>query len=111
VSARTVPHQRAGNGTDSALIAESLATPERFAVLFDRHAEEIHRYAGRRLGVAHLATADDVTSETFLVAFRKRKGYDLSRSDARPWLYGIASKLIGKHRRTEVRWLKALARG
>lgn len=110
VSARAVPHQLAGNGSDSALIAESLVTPERFAELFDRHADEIHRYAGRRLGSARLATADDVTSETFLVAFRKRNGYDLSRADARPWLYGIASNLIGKHRRTELRWLRAQAR-
>ncbi|WP_240506440.1 RNA polymerase sigma factor [Thermoactinospora rubra] len=93
---------------DAALIQASLADPERFAGLFDRYAEEIHRYAGRRL--ADVAAADDVTAETFLTAFRKRARYDLSRPDARPWLYGIAANLIARHRRAEVRRLRALAR-
>ncbi|MBX6382465.1 MAG: RNA polymerase sigma factor [Microbispora sp.] len=89
------------------LIAASLTTPESFAGVFDRHADEIHAYAGRRLGPEH---ADDVTAETFLVAFRKRHRYDTSRPDARPWLYGIAGNLISRHRRAEVRRLRALAR-
>ncbi|WP_239129405.1 RNA polymerase sigma factor [Planobispora takensis] len=94
--------------SDAALIEESLADPDRFAGLFDRHADEIHRYAARRLD--DVTAADDVTAETFLVAFRKRTRYDPARSDARPWLYGIASKLISGHRRAETRRLKALAR-
>nr|WP_184943607.1 RNA polymerase sigma factor [Planomonospora venezuelensis] len=93
---------------DAALIEESLADPDRFAGLFDRHADEIHRYAARRLD--DVTTADDVTAETFLVAFRKRARYDLTRPDARPWLYGIASNLISGHRRAETRRLKALSR-
>jgi DNA-directed RNA polymerase specialized sigma24 family protein len=47
--------------------------------------------------------ADDITSETFLIGFRSRSRYDLGRLSARPWLYGIAAHLIGKHRRSEVR--------
>ncbi|WP_433254203.1 RNA polymerase sigma factor [Streptosporangium sp. CA-135522] len=92
---------------DAALIKESMADPDRFAGLFDRHADEIHRYAARRLD--DVTTADDVTAETFLVAFRKRTRYDLTRADARPWLYGIASNLISGHRRAEIRRLRALA--
>ncbi|GAA2117500.1 RNA polymerase sigma factor [Actinomadura alba] len=80
---------------------------ERFAALFDRHASEMHRYVTRRLGVS---TADDVVAETFLLAFRGRKRYDVTRADARPWLYGIASNLIGKHRRAEKRLYRTLAR-
>jgi RNA polymerase sigma factor (sigma-70 family) len=95
---------------DAELIKESLADPERFAELFDRHASEIHRYTARRLGPDGIETADDITAETFLVAFRKRVRYDLGRPDARPWLYGIASNLISGRRRTEVRRLRALAR-
>jgi DNA-directed RNA polymerase specialized sigma24 family protein len=38
-----------------------------------------------------------------LAAFGKRRGYDLSYADARPWLYGIATNLIGQHRREELR--------
>ncbi|WP_405084280.1 RNA polymerase sigma factor [Microbispora sp. NBC_01389] len=93
--------------SDARLIEASLSAPERFAGVFDRHADEIHAYAGRRLGPEH---ADDVTAETFFVAFRKRHRYDTSRPDARPWLYGIAGNLISGHRRAEVRRLRALAR-
>lgn len=102
------PPTPAGDATDATLIGESLADPDRFAGLFDRHADEIHRYVARRLD--DVTTADDVTAETFLVAFRKRARYDLGRADARPWLYGIASNLISGHRRSETRRLKALAR-
>ncbi|GAA0928974.1 RNA polymerase sigma factor [Nonomuraea longicatena] len=97
-------------GADAADISASVADPDRFARVFDRHSDEIHRYAARRLGADRQDLADDVTAETFLVAFRKRRRYDLTRPDARPWLYGIAANLIAKHRRTEVRKLKALAR-
>jgi hypothetical protein len=49
-------------------------------------------------------------AETFLAAFRRRDHYDLTHSDARPWLYGIATRLIGRHRRQEVRFFRAIAR-
>jgi RNA polymerase sigma factor (sigma-70 family) len=51
-----------------------------------------------------------VMAETFLAAFRHRAGYDLSRQSARPWLYGIATRLIARHRRAEARAYSALAR-
>ncbi|MFB8143464.1 RNA polymerase sigma factor [Streptomyces parvus] len=92
---------------DADVIAQSLDEPELFAGLYDRHAPDIHRYAARRLGEG---AADDITAETFLIAFRTRARYDTAHRLARPWLYGIAANLIGKHRRTEVRALKALAR-
>ena len=92
---------------DAALIERSCHEPEEFAALYDRHAAPIHRFAGRRLGDQ---MADDVVAETFLAAFRRRKRYDLRRVDARPWLYGIAANVIGKHRRAEVRMLRAFAR-
>jgi DNA-directed RNA polymerase specialized sigma24 family protein len=92
---------------DAALIERSWHEPEAFATLYDRHAAPIHRFAGRRLGDQ---MADDVVAETFLAAFRRRKRYDLSRADARPWLYGIAANVMGKHRRAEVRMLRAFAR-
>jgi RNA polymerase sigma-70 factor (ECF subfamily) len=85
---------------DAAVIEGSRREPERFAVLFDRHAPHIYRYLARRAGPG---VADDLVAETFLAAFAKRDRYDLSYSDARPWLYGIATNLVGQHRRDEVR--------
>lgn len=96
-----------GTTDDATVIAQSQGLPERFAVLFDRYAPEIHRYAARRLGVA---VADDVVADTFLAAFRQRDRYDSARRSARPWLYGIATNVIGRHRRAEARLYRALAR-
>lgn len=92
---------------DATLIARSRADPEAFAAIFDRHATGIHRYAARRLGPG---PAEDVVGETFLVAFRRRDRYDLSRPDAGPWLFGIATNMISRHRQAEVRLYRALAR-
>jgi RNA polymerase sigma-70 factor (ECF subfamily) len=92
---------------DSATIGASVTDPERFAEIFHRHWDEIHRYVFRRLGPEN---AEDVSAETFTVAFRNRGRYDLNRPDARPWLYGIATNLIGQHRRAERRRHQVLAR-
>jgi RNA polymerase sigma-70 factor, ECF subfamily len=89
-----------GAEDDAAVIEGSLQDPERFAVVFDRHAPHIHRYLARRVGHQ---VADDLVAETFLAAFGKRHKYDLSYPEARPWLYGIATNLVGQHHRDEVR--------
>ncbi len=88
---------------DASVIARSREEPSLFAVIFDRHARHIHRYLARRLGPT---AADDALSDAFLIAFGSRAKFDLSRPDARPWLYGIATNLVSRHRRTEVRALK-----
>jgi RNA polymerase sigma-70 factor (ECF subfamily) len=85
---------------DASIIGDSVGRPERFAAIFDRHAPHIQRYLARRLG---RQTADDLVAETFLVAFGKRARYDLARTNARPWLYGIATNLASQHNRDEVR--------
>jgi RNA polymerase sigma-70 factor (ECF subfamily) len=92
---------------DAAIIARSRHEPEVFSVLFRRHAPRIQRYVVRRLGPD---AADDVVAETFLLAFRQRDRYDQARANALPWLYGIATNLIGRHRRDEIRLYRALTR-
>ncbi|MFI9836191.1 RNA polymerase sigma factor [Nonomuraea sp. NPDC051941] len=86
--------------TDTALIECSLQQPECFAALFHRHNSPIHGYAERRLS---RPLVDDIAAETYLIAFDRRDTCDLSRSDVRPWLYGIASNLTSHHHRTEIR--------
>jgi RNA polymerase sigma factor (sigma-70 family) len=93
--------------TDAELIRQACWSPEHFAAVFDRHYWHIYAYAARRLG---RDVAEDVASETFLVAFDRRAGYDTARVDARPWLYGIASNVIARHGRAESRRYKMLAR-
>ena len=93
--------------TDASLIERSWRDPDVFAAVFDRYYVEVHGYVARRLGQSR---ADDVASETFLIAFDRRRRYDVAHPNARPWLYGIASNLIARHHRAETRLYRALAR-
>jgi len=93
--------------SDAAVIGRSRHEPEVFEILFRTHAHDIQRYVVRRIGAD---AAEDLVAETFLLAFKQRDRYDMSRPDARPWLYGIATNLIGRHRRAEIRHYRALAR-
>lgn len=95
------------NATDAEIIGLSLREPGCFGAIFGRHSGEVLRYAHARLGPD---LAEEVLAETFLAAFSRRAHYDTSRADARPWLYGIAIRQIGRHRRAEQRGRRALAR-
>ena len=92
---------------DAAVIAASLEEPASFSAIFDRHATTLYRYFVRRVGASE---ADALLGEMFRVAFERRETYDTSRPDARPWLYGIATNILAKHRRREARRLRATAR-
>jgi RNA polymerase sigma factor (sigma-70 family) len=105
----SVPAQASSDtsgASDAEVIAGSLEDPERFAVIFGRHADEIYRYAARRLGQQ---AAADAVSEVFLAAFRNRGRYQPGRPDARPWLYGIATNVISQQLRAEGRRAHLLA--
>jgi RNA polymerase sigma factor (sigma-70 family) len=77
-----------------------------FADAFRAEFPGLHRYLRRRVGAA---LADDLTAETFAVAFARWETFDRSRP-LRPWLYGIASNLMHHHWRSERRKLHAYAR-
>ncbi len=91
--------------TDADLVAASLHDPERFGLLFDRHALAVHRYVAYR---ARSGDVDDMVSETFVTAFHTRARYDRAYDDARPWLLGIATNVLRQHRRSEGRRLSRL---
>jgi len=93
--------------TDAAVIEQSWAAPERFETIFRRYFGQVHRYLAARVGGR---IADDLAAEVFTVAFAQRQRYDLARDCARPWLYGIATNLVGSYRRREQRRYRALAR-
>jgi RNA polymerase sigma-70 factor (ECF subfamily) len=92
---------------DAALIEQSWSQPERFSAIFERYFAPVHQYLARRVGDK---AADDLAAEVFVAAFAQRRRYDLGRDCARPWLYGIATNLVGTHRRQEQRRYHALAR-
>lgn len=91
--------------TDADQVERSLADPDAFSVLFERHAGSVHRYLVRRVGPQN---AEDLVGETFSTAFRLRARYDFSRPDSRPWLFGIATNLARHFWRSERRGLARL---
>src|SRR5262247_688329 len=93
--------------SDAEVIHRSLAEPEAFGVIYDRHAATLLRFLGRRVGAR---IAEGLVGELFRVAFERRKTFDAARESALPWLYGIGSNLLLKHRRGEARRLRASAR-
>jgi RNA polymerase sigma factor (sigma-70 family) len=92
--------------TDSEIIQRSLQHPAAFAELFDRHARAVNAFATYRIG-RH--AAEDVLSETFLVAFRRRADFDTAVESAAPWLLGITSRLISRHRAVEAKQWRSFA--
>jgi RNA polymerase sigma factor (sigma-70 family) len=95
------------DASDAAVIATSLGEPARFGVVFDRHATSVFRFLVRRVGVDD---AEALLGDVFRIAFEKRATYDGQRPSARPWLYGIATNLLARHRRSEARRVRATAR-
>jgi len=92
---------------DGRLLEASVREPDRFTLIFDRYFPQVHSYVARRLGSD---VADDLASETFLIAFRQRERFDRRSGVVRAWLYGIATNLIRRHRRDEVRAWRALSK-
>jgi RNA polymerase sigma factor (sigma-70 family) len=93
--------------SDAEAIRRSLGEPEAFGLIYDRHAATLLRFLGRRAGAK---VAEGLVGELFRIAFERRRTFDASRTNALPWLYGIGSNLLLKHRRGEARRLRASAR-
>ncbi len=92
--------------SDNEIIQQSRENPATFSQLYDRHHQRIYRFATSRIGSS---AADDVMSETFLVAFERRSEFRTDSENATAWLYGIANTLLKKHARLEARAWKGLA--
>jgi RNA polymerase sigma factor (sigma-70 family) len=67
----------------------------RFDACFRAHYADVLAYGLRRLG--DRTAADDVASETFVVAWRHR---DALPDEVLPWLYGVARRVLLNERRT-----------
>lgn len=73
----------------------------RFATLFEAHFDALLAYARRR--TEQLSDAEDVVAETFTIAWR-RLGDLPDRADGeRPWLYGVARRVLANQRRSASR--------
>lgn len=69
----------------------------RFAEVYDAWSAAILAYAWRRTGAAE--DAADVVADTFVVAWRRID--DMPVGDAaKPWLYGVARRVLANHHRS-----------
>ncbi len=74
-------------------------THTRYVALFEAHFADIWKFARRRCGSGH--DADDVTAETFAVAWRRRD--ELPGEDTRLWLFGVARRVLANQQRSAQR--------
>ncbi|NIZ91555.1 RNA polymerase sigma factor [Kineococcus rubinsiae] len=68
---------------------------EDFSALYAGTSGDVWRFARRR--TASSAEADDVTAETYAVAWRRRA--DVPPEAPRLWLFGVARNVLANHRR------------
>lgn len=81
---------------------------EAFGLLFERHSGPIYNYCFRR--TADWALAEDLTSATFLLAWRGLRREPLQADSALPLLYGIATNVLRNQRRSLKRGREAFGR-
>jgi RNA polymerase sigma-70 factor (ECF subfamily) len=75
------------------------------SVLYDRHQPAIYRFVA--VATHHAHDVEDIVHVTFLTAARAAAAFD-GRSSCRPWLLGIAARLLARRRRTLARWGRAM---
>src|SRR2546427_13086722 len=69
----------------------------RFEAMFDHPAGRVYAYAARR---STPDVANEVVSETFLIAWRK---LDAVPADPLPWLLNVTGKVLANRRRSDQR--------
>lgn len=89
--------QRAASGNKAA-----------FGELFERHAQAVWNHAYRLTG--SWSVAEDLTSITFMTAWRKLRDITLVRDSALPWLYAVAGNLARTEFRRSGRFSRMLRR-
>jgi RNA polymerase sigma factor (sigma-70 family) len=81
---------------------------EAFGLLFDRHARAVYNHCFRL--TASWSTAEDLTSTTFLLAWRQRDRMRLANDSLRPWLLAVATNAVRSDRRSLGRRLRLVER-
>ncbi len=75
--------------------------------IFDRHSRALLRFVSRSAGTSD---AEDIVQTTFVRAAKVAATYDARGDSARPWLFGIAVRVLQERRRAFARLGRALSR-
>jgi RNA polymerase sigma-70 factor (ECF subfamily) len=95
--------------TDAELAAEVRDNPDRaFGQLFEQYSTLIYNYCFRQ--TASWDLAEDLASTVFLEAWRSRHRLRVENDSVLPWLYGIATNVCRRQRRTLFRRWRAIRR-
>jgi len=106
VTRANVVLQRAVEESDADVVARLAAGDmSALGVIYDRHATSVLRFATRASG--HPQDAEDITHATFVKVADIAKGYD-GRLSCRPWLFGIAARIMSHRRRSISRFARFL---
>ncbi|MFD0417516.1 ECF subfamily RNA polymerase sigma factor, BldN family [Streptomyces sp. NPDC127108] len=99
-AAATTTHRRPAADSDSARMMELVeraqaGESDAFGRLYDQYSDTVYRYIYYRVGGK--ATAEDLTSETFLRALRRIGTFTWQGRDFGAWLVTIARNLVADH--------------
>jgi RNA polymerase sigma-70 factor (ECF subfamily) len=83
------------------LIEAAQRDPQRFAVLFERHAHRVYAFISRR--VRERGDVEDLTSEVFHHALKNLKRYEYRGVPFSAWLFKIAANAIAQFGREVTR--------
>lgn len=89
----------------AAMEALSQGNISALGVLYDRYQESITTFVRRATNDA--SDVEDLVHATFMTAARAALNFD-GRQSCRPWLVGIAARLVYRRRRGMARWARAL---
>ncbi len=92
-------------GDAAAMAALSQGNISALGVLYDRYQEAVTSFVRRATNDA--PDAEDLVHATFMTAARAAANFD-GRQSCRPWLVGIAARLLYRRRRGLSRWARAL---
>lgn len=106
--ARPPSSSRGQAGASDAELLRRIAAGDLTAlgVLYDRHADEVRAFAAR--ATRRSGDAEDVVHETFLTVVKAAGAHD-GRESVRPFLVGIAARLVRRRRRALGRLGQVLA--
>jgi RNA polymerase sigma-70 factor (ECF subfamily) len=106
VTLANVVSQRAAQESDAEVLARLAAGDmSALGLIYDRHAASVLRFATRAAG--HRQDAEDITHATFVKVAAIAHGYD-GRASCRPWLFGIAARILSHRRRSIGRFARFL---
>jgi RNA polymerase sigma-70 factor, ECF subfamily len=91
--------QNVAAGDDDVIVLVDAArdgSPDAFAALYDRYVDRVYRFVLYRVSGDN-ALAEDITSEVFVRALRKIKGFTWQGRDVGAWFLTIARNLVLDH--------------